>query len=190
MSPKHNASERGASLIVVILVLAFMLAVGIALLTTTGTAPKISGNVRDQEEAFNTAEAGFEAARVQISNYLTTGAWANFSGNTLQIPTGIDLPLDVHYFRRRTDTDLVQSLTLGNTGLIFLNQPFIHLADGSLDTSREYTVFLIDDMAGTPTPDASNALMVCIGVVRSGTRILATSRLEIVLAVQSGGTNP
>ncbi len=190
MRRTHKPSERGSSLIIVILVIAFMLAVGIALLTTTGTAPKISGNVRDQEEAFNTAEAGFEAARVQISNYLTTGVWVNFQSNCLKVPAGIDLPLDVNYFRKRTDTNLVQSLIAGNTGLIFLDQPFIHKPDGSLDTTRTYTVFLIDNEAGAPVSNSSDAILVCIGVIRSGTRILATSRLEIVLGIQTGGTNP
>ena len=60
--------KQGSSLIVVILVMAFMLSVGIALLTITGVAPKISGSVRNQEEAFNVAEAGFEAARVAIAS--------------------------------------------------------------------------------------------------------------------------
>ena len=56
--------ERGSSLIVVILVIAFMLGVGVAILTITGIAPKVAGSVRDQEEAFNVAEAGFETARL------------------------------------------------------------------------------------------------------------------------------
>jgi hypothetical protein len=50
-----------------------------------------------------------------------------------------------------------------------------------------YTAFLIDDEAGGSTADPSDAILVVIGVVRAGTRILSTSRLEIVLAYQQGG---
>jgi hypothetical protein len=182
--------ERGSSLIVVILVMAFMLAVGVAILTVSATAPKVSGSVRDQEEAFNTAEAGFEAARMAIEGFFLNGVWTNLQDNVLRIPTGIDLPLDAAYFRRRTDADVVQALSVTSPGVVFLDQAFVRRADGSLDPSRTYTVFLIDDEAGSGTPDPADVLMVCIGVVRAGNRILSTSRLEILLGVESPGTNP
>jgi hypothetical protein len=33
-------------------------------------------------------------------------------------------------------------------------------------------------------------MLVCIGVIRSGSRILATSRLEVLLGMQNVGGNP
>ena len=51
-------------------------------------------------------------------------------------------------------------------------------------------MFLIDDEAGSPTPDVTDVMLVCIGVVRSGNRILATSRLEVLLGLENTGGNP
>lgn len=189
--------ERGSSLIVVIMVVAFMLAVGVALLTITGTAPKVAGSVRNQEEAFNTVEAGFDAARIAVENNFFDGTWTNLPDNCLQTPTGIDLPYDANYFRKKTDAELVADPAAGGiplptatNGVIFKDQPFINNAT---DLTRTYTVFLIDDEADTAhgaVPDPSDTLMVCIGVVRAGNRILSTSRLEILIGIQIGGTNP
>jgi len=176
--------KQGSSLIVVILVMAFMLSVGIALLTITGVAPKISGSVRDQEGAFNAAEAGFEAARVLIEGNLLSGAWASLSDNCLQTPAGIDVPLQANYFRKQSDTSLLQTLSAGSKGVLYYQQPFVKNANGTNDTTREYTVFLINQGI------TSDALLVCIGVMQTGTQVLATSRLEIDLGIQSSGSNP
>ena len=66
-----KGKERGVSLIIVILVMAFMLTVGIALVTITSTGPAVAGNIRLQDQAFNAAEAGFDAAWTSIR--YTTG---------------------------------------------------------------------------------------------------------------------
>ncbi|TRZ91977.1 hypothetical protein D4R89_01975 [bacterium] len=197
MKQSSQNCERGSGLIVVIMVVAFMLAVGVALLTITGTAPKVAGSVRNQEEAFNTTEAGFDAARIAVESNFFDGTWTNLPDNCLQTPTGIDLPYDANYFRKKTDAELVADPAAGGiplptatNGVIFKDQPFINNAT---DLTRTYTVFLIDDEADTAhgaVPDPSDALMVCIGVVRSGNRILSTSRLEILIGIQIGGTNP
>jgi hypothetical protein len=182
------------------MVVAFMLAVGVALLTISGTGPKVSGSVRNQEEAFNTAEAGFDAARIAVENNFFDGTWTNLPDNCLQTPAGIDLPYDPNYFRKKTDAELVADPAAGgiplptaNNGVIFKDQPFIKTAAGTDDLTRTYTVFLIDDEADTAhgaVPDPSDVLMICISVVRSGNRILSTSRLEILIGIQVGGTNP
>ena len=195
MKQSSQNCERGSSLIVVIMVVAFMLAVGVALLTITGTAPKAAGSVRNLEEAFNTAEAGFDAARIAIENNFFDGTWTNLPDNCLQTPTGIDLPYDANYFRKKTDAELVAAPAAGGiplptatNGVIFKDQPFIKNAAGGDDLTRTYTVFLIDDEADTAhgaVPDASDALMVCISVVRAGNRILSTSRLEILIGIQT-----
>jgi hypothetical protein len=189
---RHDSQhpERGSSLIVVILVIAFMLAVGVAILTITGMAPKVSGSVRNQEEAFNTAEAGFETARLTIERSLLDGTWSSLQDNCLRTPSGIDLPLDANYFRRQSDLALAQTLAEGTTGVLFKDRAFLKTADGADDLTRTFTVFLIDDEAGGPVPDATDVLLVCIGVVRSGNRILATSRLEVLLGLENTGGNP
>jgi hypothetical protein len=190
VSPKSLNPERGSSLIVVILVVAFMLAVGVAVLTITGMAPKVSGSVREQEEAFNSAEAGFDAARLAIERALLDGTWANLQDNCLRTPVGIDLPLDANYFRRQSDLALVQTLAEGTTGVLYKDRPFLKTAAGDDDMTRTYTVFLIDDEAGAAIPDPTDVLLVCIGVVRSGSRILSTSRLEVLLGLENPGGNP
>jgi len=182
--------ERGSSLIVVIIIIAFMLGVGVAILRITGIAPKVSGSVRDQEEAFNTAEAGFETARLAIERSLLDGTWSGLQDNCLRTPVGIDLPLDANYYRRSSDLALAQSLAEGTTGVLFKDRPFLKTADGADDLTRTFTVFLIDDEAGSPVPDVTDVMLVCIGVVRSGNRILATSRLEVLLGLENTGGNP
>ena len=188
-SPSQNP-ERGSSLIVVILVMAFMLAVGVAILSITGIAPKVSGSVRDQEMAFDSAEAGFEAARIFIERALLDGTWGNLQDNCMRTPHGIDLPLDANYFRRQSDTTLVQTLTAGTTGLLYKDQPFLKTKSGHDDATQTFTVFIIDDEAGGGVADPTDVMLVCIGVVRSGNRILATSRLEVLIGLANIGGNP
>jgi hypothetical protein len=190
MRPTSRHPERGSSLIVVILIMAFMLAVGVAVLTVTGVAPKMSGSVRDQEEAFNTAEAGFEAARIAIEQGLLNGTITSLQDNCLKTPTGIDLPLDAAYFRRQSDTSLVEALSSGTTGILYKDQPFLKTTSGQDDLTRTYTVFLIDDEAGAAVSDATDVLLISIGVIRSGNRILSTSRLEVLLGLDSSGSTP
>lgn len=190
MRSPNQSPERGSSLIVVILVMAFMLAVGVAILSITGMAPKVSGSLRDQEEAFNSAEAGFEAARIFIERSLLDGTWGNLQDNCMRTPAGIDLPLDANYFRRQSDVTLTQALTTGTTGLLYKDHPFLKMKSGQDDMTRTFTVFIIDDEAGGGVADPTDVMLVCIGVIRSGSRILATSRLEVLLGLQNVGGNP
>lgn len=189
---------KGSGLIAVILVLAFMLTVGVAVLTVTSSGPKVSASMRHQEEAFNAAEAGFDAARMTIEDSLAAGTWGSFADHYLTSPDGIDIPfLNMNlatpnplYFRRLTDEQILALLDQNRDGradnplqVIFFEEPFVYDRNGNLDLRYRYTVFIIDDEAGFNTTDPTDFLMVCIGVVRSGPeitdRILATSRLEI-----------
>jgi hypothetical protein len=170
--------------------MAFMLGVGVAILSITGIAPKVSGSVRDQEEAFNSAEAGFETARLFIERSLLDGVWANLQDNCLRTPHGIDLPLDAAYFRRKSDLTLDESLTVGTAGVLYKDHPFLKTPSGDDDMTRTFSVFIIDDEAGGGVPDPTDVLLVCIGIVRSGNRVLATSRLEILLGLENVGTTP
>ena len=197
-------AEQGSGLIVIILVIAFLLAVGVVLVTVTSTGPRVSGNVRNQEEAFNAAEAGFDASRIEMESLLSSGTWSNFDGHYLVEPAGIDLPTIASasnplYFRSLTDEELLGLIDTNDDGIadvsniIFCQQPFTTTQLGADDLRYTYTTFLIDDEAGGGTYDPSDVLLVTIGIVRAGaagTRVLATSRLEIVLAIQQIGTSP
>lgn len=189
---------QGSGLIAVILVLAFMLTVGVAVLTVTSSGPKVSASMRYQEEAFNAAEAGFDAARITMEDSLAAGTWGSFTEHYLKSPDGIDIPFlnmnlatpNPNYFRRLTDEQILRLLDQNGDGqadnplqVIFFEEPFVFDRNGTLDRRYRYTVFIIDDEAGFSTTDPTDFLIVCIGVVRSGPnvsdRILATCRLEI-----------
>jgi hypothetical protein len=190
--------ERGSGLFIVILIAAGMAALGITLLSLTSMGPKISGGLRTQEEAFNAAEAGFNAARVAIDDLFGAGTWTSFAGHYLTQPNNVDDPFlsgvsNPNYFRRLTDEQLLLAFDPGKDGtpdyspFVFFQQTFAKDETGATDLRLTYTAFLIDDEAGGGTADPSDALLVVIGVVRAGTRILSTCRLEIVLAYQQGG---
>ncbi|MGQ9800825.1 MAG: hypothetical protein ACUVRL_04075 [Candidatus Saccharicenans sp.] len=194
----NKRQPQGSGLIAVILVLAFMLTVGVAVLTVTSSGPKVSASMRYQEEAFNAAEAGFDAARMTMEDSLASGTWGSFGDHFLKSPDGIDIPFlnmnlatpNPSYFRRLTDEQILRLLDQNGDGqadnplqVIFFEEPFAFDRNGNLDGRYRYTVFIIDDEAGFSTTDPTDFLMVCIGVVRSGPnvsdRILATCRLEI-----------
>ncbi len=191
--------ERGAGLFIVILVAAAMAALGLSLLTLTSTGSKMAGGLRTQEEAFNAAEAGFEATRAVLENSFTAGGWTDFSWHTLKLPLGIDMPTILGltspaYFRRLTDEELLGLLDAAGDGtpdvapVLAFRQTFALDGAGATDARLVYTAFLIDDEAGGGIADPSDALLVVIGEVRQGSRTLASTRLEIGLAFQGGGT--
>jgi len=192
--------ECGAGLFLVFLISAFLGTVGFSLLMLTSIGPKISGNLRLQQEAFDAAEAGFDAVRVVIEDAFALGNWTNFSGHTLTLPSGIDKPflssgaVNSTYFRRIPDEGLLLLFDATGDGtadfapLLFFQQSFAADESGSLDPRLAYTAFLIDDEAGAGVADPSDALLVVIGAVRVGSRTLATARLEILLAYTPQGS--
>lgn len=188
--PEH---ERGMGLIVVILVLAFMLTVGIVLVTITSSGTKVTGNIRWQKQAFNAAEAGFDSAYLAIEDFFAGASWTSFDGHYLIDPAGIDIPLDDYYFRRKTDTEVLALLDPTGDGnpdydnVIFYKTPFIPDGAGGYDTRYTYTVFLIDDEKGGGLADPGDVLMVCIGAVQLGDTLI-TSRVEVELVVELPGT--
>lgn len=195
LKPKLSFKEpqRGAALIVVILVLAFLLTIGIVLLTVTGTGSKVAGNIRTQQQAFNAAEAGFDTSWLAIEDLFVNEAWTSFDGHYLKEPYGIDLPLDTNYFRKLTDLELLNLLDPDDDGIcdydnvIFFKQAYHLDENGVLDARYTYTAFLIDDEAGAGASDPADALMVCVGVFAMGSNV-TTSRLEVGLAIELPGT--
>ena len=185
--------EKGMALIIVILVLAFLQIVGLVLLRVTATGPRVAGNIRTQQQAYNAAEAGFDVAWMQIENFFSLGVWAHFDGHYLSQPSGIDDPQADNYFRRLTDLELLNLIdpdwdgTPDLSTVIYCRQRYVQTQGEDLDNRYRYTVFLIDDEAGSGIPDPNDAILVCIGSAEIGENV-TTSRLEIELVVESPGT--
>ncbi|OGD20773.1 MAG: hypothetical protein A2Y69_15785 [Candidatus Aminicenantes bacterium RBG_13_59_9] len=186
MNRHRTGKDRGATLIILIIVIAFLLAVGILVLYITGTGPEVAGNMRLQEQAFNAAEAGFDNAWTQIEGSYVGAGWTNFEGHYITQPTGVSDPLDVSYFRKLTDEELLAAVSASDPNMIFYKIPYVTTQSGTLDARYTYTAFLIDDEAGGGDPDPFDALLICIGTVQTGDSV-TTSRLEIGLAVQLPG---
>lgn len=189
----HVSREKGMGLVIVILVMVFLSTIGLALVATTATGPAVAANVRTQQEAFNAAEAGFDAAWINIQGYFSGGGWTSFENHYLKDPTGIDLPGDSNYFRSLTDEELLNTVgdfdagTTGYDNVIFYKQTYIPAKGGGLDPKYTYSAFLIDDEWGAGTSDHNDVILVCIGVVQKGGR-LTTTRLEIELAIDLGSS--
>ncbi|UCE39773.1 MAG: pilus assembly PilX N-terminal domain-containing protein [Candidatus Aminicenantes bacterium] len=181
--------EKGSGLIVVILVMAFLVTVGIAVITVTGVGSRVAGNLRTQHNAFNAAEAGFDAAWIAVEDLFINESWINFEGHYLVDPAGIDIPQDVNYFRKMTDLELFSLLDSNDDGtpdygnIIFFKQEFVPAQGGGTDPRYTYTAFLMDDERGGVSSDPYDALLICIGTSGTGST-MTTSRLEIVLAVE------
>jgi len=188
-SSTTTSQERGVALIVVLWVMGFLLSIGLVLLTVTGTGPKVAGNVRTQQQAFNSAEAGFDVAWDQIEEYFETSAWSTFDAHYLTLPTGIDIPTDVNYFRKLTNQEILDYIDPNGDGtpdvdnVLFCRQPYVQKQDGSWDLRYTYTAFLIDDEAGGGTAGPNDAILVCIGCAGIGSN-LTTARLEIEMAIE------
>lgn len=184
--------EKGMALIIVVIVLAFLQVIGLVLLQVTGTGPKVAGNIRTQQQAYNAAEAGFDVAWVNIEEYFGIGEWAHFDGHYVVEPTGIDDPQSDNYFRRLSDIELLNLIDSDWDGasdlenVIFCRQTYVQ-TEGSPDNRYRYTVFLIDDEAGGGVADPTDAVLVCIGSVELGNTI-TTTRLEIELVLERPGT--
>jgi hypothetical protein len=174
---KDNRRERGSGLIVIIMIVAFMLAVGMLLLTITGTSPKVSDSMRLQGMAFDSAEAGFNAAWVVLNANFLNRVSSSFNGQyrtTFGGSPGLDDPLSPSYFRGLTDEQIVADIAADPTNVIFNSEPL------ATDPRCTFTVFLINDEApGTITADDNDCILVCIGRGPRNTY----KRLEIVIEV-------
>lgn len=190
---KKTEKEKGVGLIIVILLLAFMLGTGMVLMTITSSGSKVAGNIRSHQEAFNSAEAGFDAAWKALDDAFSGIEWISFDGHYLIEPAGIDNPQSDYYFRKLTDEELLNYLDPDGDGspdvsnLLFFKQPFVRDESGEFDLRYTYTAFLIDDEAVAGSPDAGDVILVCIGTAGTGST-MSTSRLEIELAVEVSGT--
>jgi type IV pilus assembly PilX-like protein len=67
MQSPHDASERGIALVITLLALAFLGALGVALVLTTATDRLTSGNEADTTDALDAAEAAIELAARELA---------------------------------------------------------------------------------------------------------------------------
>lgn len=185
---RHRTSrERGSGLIVVIMIVAFMLAVGMLLVSVTGSSPKVSESLRLQDMAFNAAEAGFNAAWAVLNDAFVGMTYTSFSGHYHNDydghPNVLDDPalVNPYYFRKLTDAQIVadcQAHAGDYAGNIIYNAQTL-----AGDPRCSYTVFLLNDEApGTVTSDDHDCILLCIGRGPRDTY----KRLEIVIEVGNG----
>jgi Tfp pilus assembly protein PilX len=159
-----NSRERGSGLIVIIMIVAFMLAVGMLLLTVTGTSPKISDSLRLQGLAFDAAEAGFNAAWAYLNDAFSNHVYSSFAGQcrtTFNGVDGLDDPANPSaYFRGLTDEQIVADCAAHpDPATIIFNSELL-----ATDPRCSYTVFLInDEPPNTITPDNNDCILLCIG---------------------------
>jgi Tfp pilus assembly protein PilX len=164
--------ERGVALIIVFLVLAFMFTIGFALYSVTRSGPTVAGNMRWHQMVFNAAEAGVDAAM----NYINQNMM-DFYGRyrtTYNGEAGLGDPASSNFFRRLTDAQLIEDIKTHPDN-------YIYSAVAMPDTNNlNYTVFLVDDDGGAPTPNDMTAILVAIGQGPQNT----TVRLEVVLSIE------
>lgn len=184
ITPAHSSSrERGSGLIIIIMIVAFMLAVGMLLLTVTGMSPKASDSLRLQGLAFDAAEAGFNAAWAALNDGFNSGLFTSFAGQYHSeyggVPDVLDTPFlspnspNPSYFRALTDEQIVQDCLDHPDGKILFNSQTL-----DTDPRCSYTVFLVnDEPPGTIVQNDNDAVLVCIGRGPRNTY----KRLEIVI---------
>jgi len=161
---RSHGRERGSGLIIIILIVAFMLAVGMVLLTVTGTSPQVSDSMRLQGLAFDAAEAGFNAAWVALNDSFNSTVWTSFAGHyrtTYNGADGLDDPtVPGSYFRSLTDEQIVADCAANpdpNT-IIFNSEPL------ATDPRCSFTVFLVnDEPPNTIGTNDNDAILLCIG---------------------------
>ena len=178
--------RSGFTLIIVILVLAFLLAVGVSVVAVTGSGTSISNNLRGQNQSLNAAEAGFDAAWQRMSTAFDYQNWTSFDTHYLQDPAGIDLPLSDNFYRKLNDLELLALLdqdgndVADSENVIFYKQTFVQPETGIPSGYLTYTVFLIDKFAGSGTQQPGSGLLVVIGTAGIG-KMMSTTRLEVEL---------
>jgi hypothetical protein len=182
MKTKTSPRQKGAGLVVMIIVIAFMLSVGLLLLFVTGTGSAVAANVRQQGRAFDAAEAGFDATFEQLNNNIILNqSMADFSllyRTTFNGQPGLDdptaSPANPNYYMRRTDEELWTDIVKNPANAIFVNQPL------ATDASMAYTVFLINDEAAPGvTLNDRDCDVICLGRAGRDTYARIVVKIEI-----------
>lgn len=84
-------SERGAVLLVSLIMLLLLTIIGVAAMRDTNLQERMAGNMRDRNLAFQAAEAGLRFAEQKVSNdYANLSAMADNSSTNAATYTGFD----------------------------------------------------------------------------------------------------
>jgi len=92
-SPGSKHSQRGAVLIVSLLILLIMTIMGVSAMQSSTLEEKMASNERDRNVAFQSAEVGMRQAQTYIDSLATTGGFTDANGLYSSIATEPD-PLD------------------------------------------------------------------------------------------------
>ena len=76
----HTTAQKGSVLIVSMLILLVLTLIGVTAMGTSALEEKMSGNSRDQNLAFQSAEAGLKEAEVFLDSIVATGGFNNTNG--------------------------------------------------------------------------------------------------------------
>ena len=112
-TPAHRRSERGAALVLAILVLAILTVIGIALMLITSTESKIAANEWSVNRAFYASDAGVRWATIEMVNPQPFMTRTEFNGNDFGT-VFFGLPSFRHgaagFFKGGTDADITVSV--------------------------------------------------------------------------------
>lgn len=146
MKQTFKTLERGQILLITLLVLAFAVTVGIAVISRGTTDLAITSQTEDSAKAFSAAEAGIEEAmNTSVSSVKTLSSGAQYSVSVASVGSAsgvLTLP-------KITPKEYTETVWLVN-----------HAADGSLDETRVYQPAYVDVCWTKQTPVPSLAVSI------------------------------
>ena len=77
---RHIATQKGSVLIVSMLILLVLTLIGVTAMGTSALEEKMAGNSRDQDIAFQAAEAALKDAETFLDGIVATGGFTNVNG--------------------------------------------------------------------------------------------------------------
>ena len=157
--------DRGAALVVTLMILGIMSAIGIAATDTSDMEVIISGAQRDQQVAFYTAEAGIEHVKGLLKSLFV-------SANSVRLAVGQDPDWDFALDGSQSGVSAATDTNLAG-GSVWIN-------NSSIGGRGTYTVTVWNDAGdgGTATNDVDGKIMVRSTATGSGG---GTSIIEITL---------
>ncbi|MDR2215274.1 MAG: hypothetical protein LBE59_05460 [Nevskiaceae bacterium] len=144
----RNASQRGISLVVVLVALLIMALAAAAMLRSTDTATLIAGNLGFKKTAQSSGDAGTEAAIKWFNGFASNAdLWADAPANGYwaSIQDGCDLT------GQRTPNNPADDVTWDVDGSVAAACPMKAVSAGSTGVAEGYTVtYVINRVCNTP----------------------------------------
>jgi type IV pilus assembly protein PilX len=90
-----QSRQRGATLVVALLVLVLIMMIGVAAVNTSSTQFTVAGNLQFEDSAMNNAETALTTAETWLrSNYKDAGFTTRVAGPLYPVPASGTMPLD------------------------------------------------------------------------------------------------